>query len=75
MLSYSQRWRTYIFGSSQPLEFIPPNQLMKLYSLGPLSLIHGKEFGRAELQDNASSSCRLWPIIGVGEQIDLLKRP
>ena len=33
MLSYSQRW---IFGSSQPLEFIPPNQLMKHYSLGAI---------------------------------------
>ena len=46
---------------------------MRLYSLDPLSLFHGKEFGKARLQGNANFSCGLWPIIGVGQQIDLLK--
>ena len=46
---------------------------MRLYSLEPRSLVHEKEFGKAGLQGNASSSCGLWPIIDVGQRIDLLK--
>jgi len=72
-LNYRLGWTTHIFGDSQLLGYTPPNQPMRPYSLEPLSLVHGKEFGRVGLQGNASSSCGLWPIIDVGQQIDLLK--
>ena len=74
ILNYRLGWTTHIFGDSQLLGYTPPNQPMRPYSLEPLSLVHGKEFGRVGLQGNASSSCGLWPIIDVGQQIDFAKR-
>jgi len=48
---------TCIFGSSLLLASAPQNWLMRLYLLGVLISILGKEFGRAGHLANANSSC------------------
>ena len=62
-----------MFGSSQIRAFTPPNQHMRPCSLGLFNSIHGKEFGRAGLQENANSFCGWWPTIDAGQLTGLLR--
>jgi hypothetical protein len=57
---------TNLFGCSLHLEYILPNQHMRVSSSAQLPLGLGRGSGKAGLQGGANSSCGLWHMKDVG---------